>query len=624
MASRGLRGPDRPRLRGRAVARAPWTPRRSAPRRATRPARCSGATKPESRSCPVVLSERVTASFAGFIGGALCADEVQRGRSPVRRPARRRARLAGVRARRRRHRSGRARQRALRRRGDAARADAPDRRRKLLAYLHDSYTARRGGARSTGNASRASYRSPPSVSTSNLVLEPGRARRSQGLLGQAGDGVYITEVAGLHSGVNPVTGRYSVGRVRAGRSAVASWPSRCASSRSPATCSARWRPCSAVGSETRWVPVRRLGADGADAGRRDGDRRRLVWLQQSLLGSARTPIRGGDDVTKAEFLDVLARDSRIGNKKEAGQAVDAVLDAITDVLQGGGEVSFTGFGKFAVAERGPRQGVNPRTGRADLHPRRQGAPVLRRLRAEEEGQGRLGRLTGARSPTGWRRSSTSAAARCAWGSTRIRRCFPRTPRPDADLTDVAERAAAAVVEHCRRADRARRPRLRRGEATARLLREARRTRLAGAGGGLRGGAAGRAAGGRRRQARRRAGDRQAYGQALVGETRDAVGVGSRPGRRRLHRQPAARGGRDRAAGRGRRGRRRGRLPAGADLEPRRRAAAGRAARRPSAARGARRAGRGGRSAARGRVRALGAGRGGGRHGAAAPRRGCAS
>jgi DNA-binding protein HU-beta len=69
-----------------------------------------------------------------------------------------------------------------------------------------------------------------------------------------------------------------------------------------------------------------------------------------------------DDVTKAQFLDVLAGDSRIENKKEAGQAVDAVLEAITKVLQDGGEVNFTGFGKFAVAERGPRQGVNPRTG----------------------------------------------------------------------------------------------------------------------------------------------------------------------------------------------------------------------------------------------------------------------
>ncbi|HSD23524.1 MAG TPA: DNA gyrase modulator, partial [Solirubrobacterales bacterium] len=36
-----------------------------------------GATKPESRTCPVVLSDRVAASFAGFVGGAVSADEVQ-------------------------------------------------------------------------------------------------------------------------------------------------------------------------------------------------------------------------------------------------------------------------------------------------------------------------------------------------------------------------------------------------------------------------------------------------------------------------------------------------------------------------------------------------------------------
>ena len=67
-------------------------------------------------------------------------------------------------------------------------------------------------------------------------------------------------------------------------------------------------------------------------------------------------------MTKAQFLEVLSSDSRIGSKKEAGNAVDAVLEAITQVLQGGEDVSFTGFGKFSVAERGPRQGVNPRTG----------------------------------------------------------------------------------------------------------------------------------------------------------------------------------------------------------------------------------------------------------------------
>lgn len=67
-------------------------------------------------------------------------------------------------------------------------------------------------------------------------------------------------------------------------------------------------------------------------------------------------------LTKAEFLDVLARDQRIGSKKKAAAAVDAVLEAITGVLRNGGDVNFTGFGKFGVAERGPRQGVNPRTG----------------------------------------------------------------------------------------------------------------------------------------------------------------------------------------------------------------------------------------------------------------------
>ena len=67
-------------------------------------------------------------------------------------------------------------------------------------------------------------------------------------------------------------------------------------------------------------------------------------------------------MTKAEFLDQLAADERLGSKKAATDAVDAVLDTITGALSNGEEVAFTGFGKFHVAERGPRQGVNPVTG----------------------------------------------------------------------------------------------------------------------------------------------------------------------------------------------------------------------------------------------------------------------
>jgi DNA-binding protein HU-beta len=67
-------------------------------------------------------------------------------------------------------------------------------------------------------------------------------------------------------------------------------------------------------------------------------------------------------LTKSEFVDRLARDGRIASKKQAADAVEAVLDGIADSLRGGDSVNFTGFGKFSVAERGPRQGVNPRTG----------------------------------------------------------------------------------------------------------------------------------------------------------------------------------------------------------------------------------------------------------------------
>ena len=65
-------------------------------------------------------------------------------------------------------------------------------------------------------------------------------------------------------------------------------------------------------------------------------------------------------MTKAEFVERISGD--FDSKKAAQDAVDAVLSGIESTLKNGGEISFTGFGKFSVAERGPRQGVNPRTG----------------------------------------------------------------------------------------------------------------------------------------------------------------------------------------------------------------------------------------------------------------------
>ena len=66
-------------------------------------------------------------------------------------------------------------------------------------------------------------------------------------------------------------------------------------------------------------------------------------------------------MTKAEFVDQVSAESGLG-KGEASEAVDAVLKVIENTLKRGGEVNFTGFGKFSVADRGARQGVNPQTG----------------------------------------------------------------------------------------------------------------------------------------------------------------------------------------------------------------------------------------------------------------------
>jgi DNA-binding protein HU-beta len=65
------------------------------------------------------------------------------------------------------------------------------------------------------------------------------------------------------------------------------------------------------------------------------------------------------DLTKQEFVNEVARRADLSSR-DAAKAVDAFLDSITDTLKGGGEVAFTGFGKFTTQHRKERQGVNPR------------------------------------------------------------------------------------------------------------------------------------------------------------------------------------------------------------------------------------------------------------------------
>jgi DNA-binding protein HU-beta len=71
-------------------------------------------------------------------------------------------------------------------------------------------------------------------------------------------------------------------------------------------------------------------------------------------------------VTKQDFVSEVAKRSGL-TSKDAGRAVDAFLDTVTDTLKGGGDVTFTGFGKFSTAHRAARMGVNPRNPSEKVH-----------------------------------------------------------------------------------------------------------------------------------------------------------------------------------------------------------------------------------------------------------------
>ncbi|HEX8054714.1 MAG TPA: TldD/PmbA family protein [Thermoleophilaceae bacterium] len=217
-----------------------------------RAASLSGARQPSSRRCPVVFDAFVSASFLGFIGGMLSADAVQRGRSLF--ADREGDEIASP---------------LLRLADDGTAPDglatAPfdgegsPRRRvgliedgRLLTFLFDARTARKAGRATTASAVRASYRTPPSVGTGNLVVEPGEGTLED-LLRQAGDGLYVTDVVGLHSGVNPVSGTFSVGATgRLIENGELGAPVREITIASDLV--SMLRAVEGVGSEARWVP----------------------------------------------------------------------------------------------------------------------------------------------------------------------------------------------------------------------------------------------------------------------------------------------------------------------------------------------------------------------------------
>jgi len=66
-------------------------------------------------------------------------------------------------------------------------------------------------------------------------------------------------------------------------------------------------------------------------------------------------------VNKQELIEIVAGNVDL-SKAAAGRAVDSVLDAITEALSKGDQVTLVGFGTFLVRDRAARTGRNPKTG----------------------------------------------------------------------------------------------------------------------------------------------------------------------------------------------------------------------------------------------------------------------
>ena len=180
---------------------------REASERATR---LLGATKPASKRTTVVLDPMVTAQFLGVISSTLNGEAVVKGRSlfaerlgdevaapfvtfiddPTNPKAYSATDVDGE--------------------GLAARRNVLIQDGVLKQFVHNSYSARRAGTVSTGNATRGGFAGTPGVGCLAMSLVPGTRSQAE-LISDVDDGLLVQSVQGLHSGVNPISGDFSTG-----------------------------------------------------------------------------------------------------------------------------------------------------------------------------------------------------------------------------------------------------------------------------------------------------------------------------------------------------------------------------------------------------------------------------
>ena len=79
----------------------------------------------------------------------------------------------------------------------------------LRSFLHNLKTAKKAGVPSTSNGGRAGVASPVDIMPSNFYIAAGSASFEE-MVNELCDGLIITDVSGLHAGLNPVSGEFSL------------------------------------------------------------------------------------------------------------------------------------------------------------------------------------------------------------------------------------------------------------------------------------------------------------------------------------------------------------------------------------------------------------------------------
>lgn len=176
----------------------------------SRATRMLGAVKPKSMKTTAVFDPRNAATLFSIIGGALSGEAVVRGRSFFANrlgetvasaqftllddPTDPRHFAASV----------------FDGEGLACRRNVMIEAGQLRGFVYDTVSARRAGTVSTGGAIRGGIAGSPSAGCRALRLEPGDLSQEQ-IITSVGDGIYVESLMGIHSGVNPISGDFSVG-----------------------------------------------------------------------------------------------------------------------------------------------------------------------------------------------------------------------------------------------------------------------------------------------------------------------------------------------------------------------------------------------------------------------------